>query len=149
MKKHRSSLAVGFPTIVNLLLLLAFTCLALLSLSRAKADQMAAGGFPAGISRRTAALSSFLVRWKKLLPCRPARQALRLKLGSMTKGLPHFMTRQQHCCLLPCLLARLGHCKSRCICCQMGLKLPNGGWRLMDKQIHKPDVISCWDNCVR
>ena len=42
MKKHRSSLAVGFPTIVNLLLLLAFTCLALLSLSRAKADQMAA-----------------------------------------------------------------------------------------------------------
>lgn len=42
MKKHRSSLAVGFPTIVNILVLLAFTCLALLSLSRAKADQMAA-----------------------------------------------------------------------------------------------------------
>ena len=42
MKKRKSSLAVGFPTIVNILVLLAFTCVSLLSLSRAQADRMTA-----------------------------------------------------------------------------------------------------------
>ena len=41
MKKRKSSLAVGFPTTLNILVLLAFTCVSLLSLSRAQADRMA------------------------------------------------------------------------------------------------------------
>lgn len=42
MKKRKSSLAVGFPTIVNILVLLALTCVSLLSLSRAQVDRMTA-----------------------------------------------------------------------------------------------------------
>lgn len=42
MKKRKSSLAVGFPTIVNILVLLVFACVSMLSLSRAQADHMAA-----------------------------------------------------------------------------------------------------------
>ena len=33
MKKRKGSLAVGFPTIVNILVLLLFTCVSLLALS--------------------------------------------------------------------------------------------------------------------
>lgn len=40
MKKRKGSLAVGFPTIVNILVLLLFTCVSLLALSRAQADRM-------------------------------------------------------------------------------------------------------------
>ena len=41
MKKRKGSLAVGFPTIVNILVLLLFTCVSLLALSRAQADSRA------------------------------------------------------------------------------------------------------------
>lgn len=42
MKKRKGSLAIGFPTTLNILVLLAFTCVCLLSLSRAQADRMTA-----------------------------------------------------------------------------------------------------------
>lgn len=42
MKKRKSSLAVGLPTIVNILVLLVLACTATLSLSRAEADRMTA-----------------------------------------------------------------------------------------------------------
>ncbi len=40
MRKRKSSLAVGFPTIVNVLILLLFACVSMLSLSRAQSDYM-------------------------------------------------------------------------------------------------------------
>lgn len=42
MKYKKGSLAVGFPTIVNILLLLIFSCVSMLSLSHARADEMTA-----------------------------------------------------------------------------------------------------------
>lgn len=42
MRYKKGSLAVGFPTIVNILLLLVFACISMLSLSHAKVDLMTA-----------------------------------------------------------------------------------------------------------
>lgn len=42
MKKRKSSLAIGFPTVATILVLLIFSCTAMLSLSRAQADRMTA-----------------------------------------------------------------------------------------------------------
>lgn len=42
MKRRKSSLAVGLPTIVNILVLLLFACVSMLSLGRARADAQTA-----------------------------------------------------------------------------------------------------------
>lgn len=42
MKKSKSVLLIGLPTALNILVLLAFACVSMLSLSRAQADHMAA-----------------------------------------------------------------------------------------------------------
>lgn len=40
MKYKKGSLAVGFPTVINILLLLIFSCVSMLSLSHARSDLM-------------------------------------------------------------------------------------------------------------
>ena len=42
MKKQKGVLLIGLPTVVNILVLLAFACISMLSLSRAQADYMLA-----------------------------------------------------------------------------------------------------------
>lgn len=42
MKKNKSGLLIGLPTALNILVLLAFACVSMLSLSRARIDYMAA-----------------------------------------------------------------------------------------------------------
>ena len=42
MKKNKIVLLIGLPTVINILVLLAFACVSMLSLSRASADHMAA-----------------------------------------------------------------------------------------------------------